>query len=406
MRSMSWRILSIGRILAIVPKIALVHALNVTGIVIMAVSHWLPGPRKIRGGNVSGSSLLIYSQLHFDPNVVQSKPELLYTGTYSWAKFFFEFMQKKSGSVDYCDFRRRAKKRFNDKKIVVGISSWNFIFASLLNLNSRSIFIAVNSHPIYRNTRILLERKKYGTDLTREWVNPITPILCSLVCDTILLTGNEWTKSTFQKYLPQKKIIPLSGGLLYDQYYPDFSKRSRRTARMIYPTSFCGLRKGVLRFLDLLITAESTQSSLECSVVITGEIPVALKGLIDARLSRINKFRVEFKAWLPHESLREELQCAHIVVACSIEEGQPHGVLEAMACGCVPFVSKDCGLDLPDDFSYDEVDQAKSARRLLALIDNVSADPEARMSSKVLESLKKNNNWESVERKIGVLFED
>ena len=346
--------------------------------------------------------LFIYSKEHFEPSKAITSTE--YSGTYSWSKFFYEYLRSKYDSVEYIDlYDFQCTKINKNYKLIIGVLSWSFVLSKFLNRKALHIYIAVNAHPIYRNRKIIDESKKRGIGLTNECVNPILQILCYYIADVTLLAGNEFTKKTYLKYSPNVEIISISGGILYEKFSPDYSQRDTNLIKIFYPTSFLGIRKGIFSFFDLLDELSNYNFKSKLQVTITGKIPIELRKFIFDKALKLNTCEIIFSKWLSHEDLVKEIQSSNIVVSCSLEEGQPHGVLEAIAGGCIPFVSVDCGIDLNNKFIF-ENDIKKSARKLSEIITRCEADSSHKLSQNFINILKKNNNWNNVITKINNFF--
>jgi len=337
----------------------------------------------------------IYSLKHFDPDKINNKNELSMTGTSVWAEFFYKFFNSRY-KTQYLDFHSKNSNKCTFQ-IICGLSSWNFIKLSLMNLRSKKILIAVNSHPLYRNIRIMEECKHYKVKLTNECINPFVQLLAIMLADKIILAGNEYIKNTYIKYgVESNKIIPISGGILEDIYITKFEARPTNKVKIIYPTSYLGLRKGILRFLEIFELAYE-KNSVPLEVLITGEFCPELNEKIKSFSRKYKECRI--KNWMSHNELLAELQSSHIIVSCSIEEGQPHGVLEALSTGCLPFVTRSCGIDLDDKFIVKEWDVSENSRKLLDLISECTKDDNSKYT-KIADDVRKSNDWNLVTKKI------
>jgi glycosyltransferase involved in cell wall biosynthesis len=341
---------------------------------------------------------LIYSKKHFDPEK-NSDPTLSMTGTATWAEYFYNYFGSRY-KIKYFDFSEKNSCG-NSYQIVCGLASWNFIKLSWKNLGAKKILIKVNSHPLYRNKRILEESKNFRIGLTNECINPFIQLISIWLADKIILTGNDYIKSTYIKNgVNSKKIFPISGGILKNIYIPAFDSRVRKKIKIIYPTSYLGLRKGVLRFFeicDLVID----QSPIPLEILITGKSCPELQERIHS-VTKKNK-EYEIKHWMSHDDLLAELQSSHIVASCSVEEGQPHGVLEAMATGCIPFVTKSCGIDLEEKFIVSEWDLRENSIKLLNLIRECAKGDNSIFQS-FSDKVRKTNDWEIVTKKMETLL--
>jgi hypothetical protein len=350
--------------------------------------------------------LMIYSKQHYLPNS-NNKNNYLYTGTYSWSKFIYTYLRQKFKKINYIDLNDSIRN-YNNKisyDLIIGIASWNFIYAKIKNPRAHCIYIAVNSNPLYRNSKIIKEANFFKVKLTNECVNALLPLLCFQISDLVILTGNNFTKKTYNKYLKDKKIFAVSGGLLNNIYKSDFSKRSNKIIKIIYPTSYLGLRKGILRFLDILLKLEFLINIDEIEVAITGKLATEIKDIFYEKINLLKKIKVTHYDWISHESLVSLLQSSDIVVSYSIEEGQPHGILEAICTGCIPFVSYDCGINLDEKFIND-YNIEKDTSKLYSIIEYCKVDLRYAGSLDFIKIINNSNKWSNVKKVLDQYLEN
>jgi glycosyltransferase involved in cell wall biosynthesis len=312
------------------------------------------------------SVALVFSSKHFDP-YNNNKGKYINSGSAYWAKYFYNFFISRF-NVSYFDINDECTGEIS-YDIILGLVSKNYLKLCKSNKDAYKILFAVNSHPIFRNMVILNECVKFKLPLIlMEVINPFVYLNCINVSDHILLLGNEAIKNTYlTSNVPSDKISIISGT-------PDnniFKKKQdykNSSIKIVYPAGFNGVRKGILRFIESWNTISAKHSEVDLTVL-GGFDPNVRKLLIRSIHPHTN---IEFIEWLPHSSLVDKLSASDIVVLMSLEEGQVYSVMEAIFCGCIPLISKNCGIDLPEEYIINNpYDQDEITFKLDNIISNI-----------------------------------
>ncbi len=306
--------------------------------------------------------IFIYSKKHFNPENTKSV-HFPYSGSYQIANDFYDFFKNEGFKIAYFDMHENIPTNLSCD-LLVGLSCPAFNRASWLYKSSTKFLIAVNSHPIYRNMQILREALSLKVKMTDECINPFTQILSIFYADKILLTGNAHVKNTFLYFFSKPRDIELiAGSINTEKFFPNYSSRSNTVIRVIYPTSYLGLRKGVLRFLEAWSRLfPELHDNIE--LILFGEMCSSTKDMIDDYCQRFRN--IKNLGWLNDKDLVAELQASHIVASLSMEEGQAYSLLEAISCGCTPVVTSNCGLNIDLKYEILNARDSKSVATILA----------------------------------------
>jgi glycosyltransferase involved in cell wall biosynthesis len=307
--------------------------------------------------------LLIYSERHFNPH--DGSVEMRTTGTGYWAKWFYEELSK-VGQVEYVDLNRpELIPSLKSIGLIVGLNSRSFSKAMSLFPEAFRILVCVNSHPLFRNSALLHEADHYRVALSNEIVNPFRQLGNIAFADKIVVTGNARVARTYLQWGVRRSDLTRIQGVPDSSFFKaSTSQQSRKPLSILYPAGDIGLRKGVLRFFDCLPTL--MRRGLHFSLTIVGERNSVIDNLLDDILHRYAS--VSVVGWLPHEQYVDLMSRHHFVLLLSLEEGQVFSVMEAMLCGCVPLVSRNCGLSFPEAFTIkDPFDIQEIAHKLLRL---------------------------------------
>lgn len=100
--------------------------------------------------------------------------------------------------------------------------------------------------------------------------------------------------------------------------------------------------------------------------------------------------------WVSNDTQLQYFQSSHVVVAPAIEEGQVTTVLEVMACGAVPIITPECGINLEDGVEGFMIKDYKNADEIADYMKKLVNDKMMRekMSALAIANVTRNNSWE------------
>ncbi len=152
-----------------------------------------------------------------------------------------------------------------------------------------------------------------------------------------------------RKLIPGKAVVEIPYGV---DLPPSEWVGSRRCPEVPLRAVFVGRllhwQKAIL-FLPEIV-ASCLRKGIDLSLTIVGDGPDR-QTLLDKSMSLNVGHRIEFKGALPLTETYAEMARAHLLLLPSFFEGLPIVLLEAMACGCVPIVSRLVGVT---DFVVDD----------------------------------------------------
>jgi GT2 family glycosyltransferase len=213
----------------------------------------------------------------------------------------------------------------------------------------RSILVAVNMHPAEHNS--LLLDFVVSENLPASALHPLDLLDADgraaeiSAADAILLFGNVATFNSYvRRGVPGEKIRLVNsasdlGGA------PSGGKRRSGGTGFLYCASEIGLRKGFDVVEATFGEADLEGLGARLQVVGRASYPHYRERL--ARFEERLGASVTDHGWLPATSpeYREVLDSVDYVFFPSLEEGQAGTVLDAMACGVIPLISANSGID-------------------------------------------------------------
>jgi hypothetical protein len=315
------------------------------------------------------NAAIIFNKKHYNPDLGdEHNNKYYYAGSVVWARFFYFYLKTKCNVVLYdINDEEKCSDKFD---LVLGLVSNKFIDVCKYNNSAHKILFAVNSHPYLRNKIIVEECRYYNIPtILMEVINPFLYYKSLNISDHILLLGNKFIKNTYIKYgTPEVSITNIHGMVDLDK----FKKNNNINAKIniIYPAGFNGVRKGILRFKNTVVKLMLENSSIKFTIL--GGFDENVKRTVNKKFIPVID-HIRIRDWLSHDELIDELSSANIAVLISLEEGQVYSILESIACGCIPLISINCGIDLPEDYIInDPYDENEIYHKLKNLILNIN----------------------------------
>ena len=220
--------------------------------------------------------------------------------------------------------------------------------SSYFSNETAKVFHATNAHWLYQNAteynRCFHVFEKYGRAV--EPVRLRTPGNSAEHCDVISMFGNEFTAATYGKYSHMIQHLPMSVSTDPEIIMgKDFGKAKKN---FIWFNSYGALLKG----LDVIIEAFNRVPDLE--LFVCGKLePEA--GLIQTTMiqSKITP-NIDFQGWVETdgEEFKKLLLETAWVISASFSEGGGGSILNCMAKGLIPIISRSTSITLPDNTGF------------------------------------------------------
>lgn len=292
--------------------------------------------------------LLSYSADHFDPKRPVAEHAHWGTSANVISRTLYAALRKR-GEVTFIDAtepERVAGQRFD---AFIGIQR---NFGAILEQCSvdRSILVAVNMHPAEHNELLLgfvVREELPSASLHALDFQDVAQRARDLAAaDSILLFGNSRTRDSYTAHgIPETKIRLVNYGVdVPASRPPDRSAAGSRT-EILYSASEIGLRKGFDIVAALADQVGLGEHGAHLHIAGTATYPHYIAKLDE--LAERQGPHVTLHGWLPASSAeyRDLLDRCDYLLFPSLEEGQAGSVLDAMARGVVPLISRNCGVD-------------------------------------------------------------
>ena len=312
--------------------------------------------------------LLSYSADHFDPDLPRDEHAHWGMSANVISRTIHAELAKR-GDVTFIDATEPDRVEGQAFDAFIGIQR---NFGPILERCTvgRSMLVGVNMHPAEHNDLLLdfvvRERLPAATLHALDMHDVHRRVRDLEAADSVLLFGNSRTlESYLSRGIPGEKIRMINYRVdLETERSRDRPAREWPETRILYSASEIGLRKGFDIVAALAEEADLGGLRGDLHIVGTPSYPhyrAKLDGLVD-RLSP----NVTNHGWLPASSAeyRTLLERSDYLLFPSLEEGQAGTVLDAMACGVIPLISPNCGVDFAP-LGFCELEQASERNREL-----------------------------------------
>lgn len=292
--------------------------------------------------------LLSYSSQLFDPRLPAEQQAYRGASAHTISRTLYESLQR-HGDVTFVDAGSPEEVEGQSFDLLVGIIR-NFSRIQELCEIGRSILVAVNMHPAEHNRLLLDFVVREG--LPTSAMHPLDLLDVDGLsrdidaADLILLFGNVRTLNSYsQNGVPTEKVKLVNlGSDLAARPAPAEPRREPGT-QFLYCASEIGLRKGFDVLERAMADADLGRLGAHLHIVGSASYP-HYRSRLEQLEERLGP-HVTDHGWLPASSpeYRELLESVDYLFFPSLEEGQPGTVLDSMACGVIPLISENCGVD-------------------------------------------------------------
>jgi glycosyltransferase involved in cell wall biosynthesis/GT2 family glycosyltransferase len=352
--------------------------------------------------------LLSYSSAHFDPSLPPEQQEQWGSSANVISRTLHDVLARR-GEVTFIDAAAPSEVSGRQFDFFVGIPRNFGKFLEVCNID-RSVLVGVNMHPQEHNDLLLdfMVRERLPTTALHPLdLHDVEGRSRDIgAADWILLFGNVATLNSYVRHgVPIEKVKLVNyGSDLSGEDRPSQVTEGRTETSFLYCASEIGLRKGFDIVEGAMAEADLERLGARLHIAGAASYPHYRQRLeeLEARLGS----HVTNHGWLPANGseYRELLTSVDYLFFPSLEEGQAGTVLDAMACGVIPLISANCGVDFaPLGFCELESSSAENLK-LLGRACDLSAAERGRLREQTLEYYEEFHA--SFERQLDVAVED
>lgn len=331
--------------------------------------------------------LLVYSKVHFDPDLPQEKQKRWGSSASILARTLYHILGQK-GKLTYIHFDKHATVKGKHFDLVVAISNG---IADLFKYVSfdKFVFFSVNMSMCERNQILtdficdhdlnrkeLLKKGDFVDEQAMEYVRR---------ADFILGVGNNAVLNSYLKYgIDGAKIKMLNYGILDTSLSISPSLDSRK--RFVYVASDIGLRKGFDLVYDLFLGLKKGDYAL---TIIGSAFSPYYQAKLDV-LQTILGDRCQYYGWIESNSAEYDaiLKAQDFLVFPSLEEGQAGTVLDCMVRGVIPMLTPASGFDFSPLGFLDTALDSSQNKGILQRAMKLSSESVNQLKEKTLEYYK------------------
>ena len=271
-------------------------------------------------------------------------------------------------------------RNFNNKKsLICGLTSPKLLIAKLLNPKSHFILILMNANTAFRLEQIKESLNNYDISVIKEEI-PSPFFLQSLLiyfADKVLLVGNGHTLSSYTDKGWNKSLFKITNAQIDSSFFNTklTKKKFKNENYYCFPASLHGHRKGLFytisSWIKFFLEVKKLNADLP-TLIMTGKLPKKYDNFLRKKYGidyQIN-FNIQNKGWVSSKELKEIYLRSKFIIAVPLEEGQVAAVLEAVACGINPIISKDTGITFKNYNYIDYFDFGSKHSLYDALLDS------------------------------------
>jgi glycosyltransferase involved in cell wall biosynthesis len=304
--------------------------------------HEFPSNYDNKGREVPPKSALI----SYLVTPVLPKPEKRDTSTFSnagIAQYIPRALNELGYSVDIVNY---DNKRFVPEKkydLFIGHAGINFeSIARKLDPDCVKIYFSTGT---YWNSWNQIEKDRLDDLKRRKGIQlPVDRIIendeeyANSVSDGIICLGNEVVKNTYQKF---PLVINLNNAVFPDSYSPLGKNFNASRNNFLFFNGAGNVHKG----LDLLLDAFS---HLDQNLYVRQAIEPAFFKIYKKELTEYSNIHVIKYLKKPSREFFSLMDTCNFIISPTCAEGQPGSVIECMAHGLIPILSKEANIDTKD----------------------------------------------------------
>ncbi len=253
------------------------------------------------------------------------------------------------------EFTKYICKFNNSKSLICGITSSKLLLAKIFNPKSHFVLILMNANNSYRLEQLKKSYQYHKVPVLKEEV-PFPPFLQSLLiflADKVLLIGNSHTLSSYTNKRWEGELFRIANAQIDSEFFNTKSNKNnfKNDFTFCFPASMHGHRKGlfytIFSWIKFFKEIKLLKKDLP-NLILTGKLPKSYDEFLKKQYGDSFKknFNIDIRGWVSAKDLKAIYLKSKYLIAVPLEEGQVAAVLEAIAFGISPIISKDTGITL------------------------------------------------------------
>ena len=301
-------------------------------------------------------------------------------------------------NIDIIHYTNQKKIEYKKYDVIFGFGEP--FENSFVDKNLKRIYYATGAHVCHQNyaeiKRVQEVNTKYNSNILPKRLVPWNWSLSTSLSDSLIVIGNEWTKSTYTKYTT-KEVFPINATALINENSKNIKRDIEKTKKSFLWFGSSGL---VHKGLDFCLEYFSEHSDL--TLYICGPMEDDFKEIFDAYFEKENIFYHGFTNVNSQKFIDIVSKCSFdILPTCS--EGQATALLTTMGAGLIPIATKYSGVEveklgfLIDELDLDSID--KVVQKVI-ILENKEIETN---SQKLIQYIETHHSLVSFETKIKTL---
>jgi uncharacterized HAD superfamily protein len=272
---------------------------------------------------------------------------------------------------------------------------------SFVDKNLKRIYYATGAHVSHQNyaeiKRVQEVNTKYNSNILPKRLVPWNWSMSTSLSDSLIVIGNDWTKSTYEEYMT-KPVYPLNATALINQNSKNIKRDIEKTKKHFLWFGSSGL---VHKGLDLCLEYFNQHSDL--TLHICGPMEDDFKEIFGSYFEKENIFYHGFTNVNSQKFIDIVSKCSFgILPTCS--EGQATALLTTMGAGLIPIATQYSGVDVDKlGFLIDKLN-VDSINKVLQRVVTLNNQEIENKSEKLIEYIENNHTLVSFEENLQTLI--
>ena len=303
------------------------------------------------------------------------------------SKIIADIFNKLGYNVDIVHYTNQSNIKYSKYDTIFGFGEP--FENSFKHKNLKRIYYATGAHVFHQNyaeiKRIKNVNTKYNTTILPKRLVPWTWSLSTSLSDSLIVIGNEWTKSTYTKYT-NKDVLPINATALINENSEKIIRDIDKTRKNFLWFGSSGL---VHKGLDLCL--EYFIEHKDLILHICGPMENDFKEVFAEYLERENIHYYGFINVDSQDFIDIVSNCSFTILpTCS--EGQATSLLTTMGAGLIPISTKYCGVDIENEGYIIEDLELESIDKIIKIVMSLGNKDIENKSKKLIRYIKEQHS--------------